>query len=642
MIAVPLRLAVPAAAASLAYLNARWSFSNDWALLSGLATGRLSLALLERRDRVNLFYVLEQYAHHKKVAARECVVFQGHSWTFKETYDIVLQYASWLKQVHGVKPKDIIAMCFMNSPEFIFLWMALWSLGSTPAFINYNLAGKPLTHSIRVSTARLVIIDPQVRSQFTPELFSELSSSSSSNPLQCVYLDEAERSDIVSRQPHRADDSDRSGAKGSSIACLIYTSGTTGLPKPAVVSWSKSRVGGVFVAKWSGLRPGTDRFYTCMPLYHSSASILGYCTCVMSGTTFIIGQRFSTKLFWEEVRASRATVIQYVGETLRYLLATPPKIDPATGQNLDQHHEVRMAFGNGLRPDVWEKFKKRFGVETIAEFYAATEGSSASFNLSSNSFGTGAVGRNGALAEFVLGFMLTVVEVDPITEEPWRDPGTGFCKVVPRGTPGELLYRLDAENVAEQFQGYLNNEKATQSKIMRDVLQQGDAWYRTGDLMRWDKEGRWFFSDRIGDTFRWKSENVSTAEVSEVIGHHPSILEANVYGVQLPNHDGRAGCAAIVFDSKAGSPSPKQDVLDSIARFAANGLPKYAVPLFLRTVRKMQATGNNKQQKHEFRTQGVNPANLPAEEQLYWLQGGTYVPFKEQEWERLAGGQMRL
>lgn len=534
-------------------------------------------------------------------------------------------------------------MCFINRPEFVFLWMALWSLGAYPAFINYNLTGKPLIHSVLVSTARLLLIDPEVQSHFTPEVFSELSTMrSGSAPLHWTYLDATARNDIASTKPYREDDSARSGARGSSISCLIYTSGTTGLPKPAVVSWSKSRIGGNFISKWSGIRPGEDRFYTCMPLYHSSAAVLGYCTCLISGTTMVLGQRFSTRHFWEEVRFNRATIIQYVGETLRYLLAAPPIIDPATGQNMDKQHNVRMAFGNGLRPDVWNKFKERFGIETIAEFYAATEGSSGSFNISSNSFGAGAVGRNGTLGEFVLSHMLTVVQVDAITEEPWRDPHTGFCKVVPRGQPGELLYRLDAENISEQFQGYLNNEKATESKVMRDVLQKGDAWFRTGDLMRWDSEGRWFFSDRLGDTFRWKSENVSTTEVSEVIGHHPSILEANVYGVQIPNHDGRAGCAAVVFDPKSASPLPRQDVLDSIASYAKKGLPKYAVPLFLRTVRKMQATGNNKQQKHALRNQGINPANLSSEEKMYWLQGETYVPFEIGEWEKLSGGQMRL
>lgn len=643
MAAVPLRLAAPAAAASLAYLNARLCFNNDWTLLTSLATARLKLALAERRDRVNIFYALEDYANHRSLASREFLVFEGRSWTFKETYDIALQYAAWLKDVHGVQSKEIIAMCFMNSPEFVFLWMALWSLGAVPAFINYNLTGKPLIHSIRVSTARLLIIDPKVQSHFTPEIFSELSTMRiGSSTFQWTYLDGTALNTVALKEPYRADDRERSGATGPSMSCLIYTSGTTGLPKPAVVSWQKSRVGGIFVSSWSGLRPGKDRFYTCMPLYHSSAAVLGYATCLLSGTTFVLGQRFSTKQFWQEVRSSRATVIQYVGETLRYLLAAPPLIDPVTGQNLDQDNDVRMAFGNGLRPDVWEKFKKRFGVETIAEFYAATEGSSGSFNLSSNAFGTGAVGRNGAIAQVVMGFMLTVVEVDPITEEPWRDPETGFCKAVPRGEPGELLYHLDAENISDQFQGYLNNEKATEGKIMRDVLQKGDAWFRTGDLMRWDSEGRWFFTDRIGDTFRWKSENVSTTEVSEVLGHHPSILEANVYGVQIPNHDGRAGCAAVMFDSKAGSPLPRQDVLDSIARYAKKGLPKYAVPLFLRTVRKMQATGNNKQQKHALRNQGVNPANVPLEEKLYWLQGESYVPFDNRQWEKLAGGQMRL
>ncbi|OAX83269.1 hypothetical protein ACJ72_02362 [Emergomyces africanus] len=309
-------------------------------------------------------------------------------------------------------------------------------------------------------------------------------------------------------------------------------------------------MGAGFVSKWLGLTK-TDRVYTCMPLYHSTAAVLGYLSCMVSSTTIIIGRKFSASNFWKEVRDNDATIVQYVGETLRYLLATPPEIDPVTGKNLDTENNVRIIYGNGLRPDVWNRVKERFNVPTVCEFYASTEGNSGSWNKSSNDYTAGAVGKNGALTQFILGRTVAVVELDYETEKPRRDPETGFCKKVAKGEPGELLFALNAENIQSTFQGYFNNNSATESKIMRDVLKKGDAWFRTGDVMRWDAEGRWYFSDRIGDTFRWRSENVSTNEVSEVIGQHPEVLEANVYGVSLPNHDGRAGCAAIVFREQA-------------------------------------------------------------------------------------------
>lgn len=386
-----------------------------------------------------------------------------------------------------------------------------------------------------------------------------------------------------------------------------------------------------------------------MPLYHSSAAILAFVTCLTSAVTIIIGHRFSARNFWKEVRENNATVIQYVGETMRYLLAVPPEIDPETGEDLDKKNNVRIAFGNGLRPDIWNRVKERFNIGTIAEFYAATEGTSGTWNLSSNDFSAGAIGRNGAIAELILGRGIAFVEVDHETESPWRDPKTGFCKVVSRGEPGELLYAIDPVDPAQAFQGYFNNSKATEGKILRDVFSKGDAWYRTGDMIRWDKEGRWYFSDRIGDTFRWRSENVSTSEVAEVLGGHPEVHEANVYGVALPHHDGRAGCAAIVFKNQAHAadpsdivPEPSPATLDSLASHVLANLPKFAVPLFLRVTHEVQTTGNNKPQKHILRTEGVDPSRVSAKDRLYWLQGDKYVPFERKDWDRLNAGQVKL
>ena len=378
-----------------------------------------------------------------------------------------------------------------------------------------------------------------------------------------------------------------------------------------------------------------------MPLYHSSAALLGFCTCLIGGSTFVLGHKFSTKLFWPDVRASKATVIQYVGETCRYLLAAPPQIDPATGENLDRKHNVRIAFGNGLRPDVWNRFKDRFGIGTIAEFYAATESPSGCWNLSSNDFSAGAIGRNGLLSKLFLSPEIAIVELDWETETPRRFPQTqNFCRRVPRGEPGELLYLLDAKHVEKKFQGYFQNSQASADKILRDVLVKGDAWFRTGDIVRWDAEGRWYFCDRIGDTMRWKSENISTNEVSEALGSHPAVHEANVYGVALPNHDGRAGCAAVVLDG-----GPTHATLDGVAAVARQRLPKHAVPLFLRVMRETRATGNNKQQKHVLRQQGVEPERVRedgAQDRVFWLRNGRYVPMGDDDWEGIKKGKVRL
>jgi acyl-CoA synthetase (AMP-forming)/AMP-acid ligase II len=366
-----------------------------------------------------------------------------------------------------------------------------------------------------------------------------------------------------------------------------------------------------------------------MPLYHSSASILGACNVLAAGATISLGKKFSTKTFWSDCISSKATIIQYVGETCRYLLAAPPS-------PLDKENSVRMAFGNGLRPDIWSRFKERFGIETIAEFYAATEGASSSWNYSRNDFAKGAIGRNGLLGWLLLRTAWAIVKLDWETEEPFRDPSTGFCVKVPTGSPGEMLYKLDENDIERGFQGYYGNQKSTNSKILRDVFVKGDAYFRTGDVISWDAEGRTYFNDRIGDTFRWKSENVSTNEVSEALGNHPHVHEANVYGVELPHHDGRAGCVAIVLAEK-----PSEELLSDLAKHAHKTLPRFAVPLFLRLAKDMQITGTNKQQKHVLRAQGVEPAKT-GEDEVFWLKNGTYVPFTNRDWEELNGGRVKL
>lgn len=265
------------------------------------------------------------------------------------------------------------------------------------------------------------------------------------------------------------------------------------------------------------------------------------------------------------------------------------------------------------------------------------------WNRSRNSFTKGALGRYGFFSSLFLKSHLAgrmaIVRMDPSTDEPYRDPKTGFCVRVETNEPGELLGRLPEKDISLRFQGYFANDGATNSKIMRDVFRKGDAWFRSGDMIRWDENDRVFFSDRLGDTFRWKSENVSTAEVSEVLGTHPQVQEANVYGVQLPNHDGRAGCVAIVFTS----PEPTKEILKSLADHALAILPRYAVPLFLRLRKEvgLHNTGTNKQQKHVLRSESVDPKKVGGDA-LFWLKDGTYVPFGEREWNQLEGGRVKL
>lgn len=410
---------------------------------------------------------------------------------------------------------------------------------------------------------------------------------------------------------------------------MLIAIGTTGLPKAANVTYSKITYASGFVAKWMPLTRD-DRFYTSMPLYHSSATILGMGSVLSAGCTMVLGHRFSASQTIPELRASRATVMQYVGETCRYLLASPP-----TPQ--DRDHNVRVAFGNGMRSDVWSAFKERFGIPTIAEFYASTEGVSASWHLQEGEWGVGAIGKNGVLTQLILGHKIAIVRMaDDGSDMPIRDPNTGFCIRADYGEPGELLWRLDPADIGGQFKGYHNAEKATNEKVLRDVFTTGDMWFRSGDLQRRDATGLWYFVDRIGDTFRWKSENVSTTEVADVANAATGVKEAAVYGVAVPGHEGRCGCAAISLE-------PTSSVHAMLASLHKNigALPRYARPIFVRIVDGIEHTGNNKQVKHVLRDQGVDPAKA-GDDKIYWLTERGYEPFGNAEWERIVGGKAKL
>ncbi|KAF2007161.1 acetyl-CoA synthetase-like protein [Amniculicola lignicola CBS 123094] len=674
---------LPAAAAGLAYLNGRHAFTYDLGLLSSFVSSQVHALLAEKKDVLNPFYVLENQAHSSN-GDHAWIIFHGKSWTYKEAYEMVLRYGSWLKS-KGVEPGEVVAMDFVNSEVFIWVWFGLWSIGAKPAFINYNLTGRPLVHTIKTSTARLVLVDEEGKDKFAEEVLLEhgfvarqpdattpserqaqygfedeeglvpssvkrhakaapqargVESNTYTKPrkLEIFFFDQRLEAHIASLEPIRPPDSLRSNQKRHDMAMLIYTSGTTGLPKPAIMAWGKMNLASTFAAGWIPLKQ-TEIMYTSMPLYHSSASVLGVCAVLQGGSTICLSKKFSHKTFWPEIRASKATIIHYVGETLRYILTAPKS-------PLDKDHNVHIAFGNGLRPDVWNTFKDRFGVSTICEFYAATEAPSGMWNRSTNSFSAGAIGRNGTMAMAIMGSMLALVRIDPESEAGslLRDSTTGLCQVADWNEPGELLFKLDPNDIKAKFQGYYGNEQATTSKVVRDVKKKGDAYFRTGDLMRWDKEGRWWFVDRLGDTFRWKAENTSTQEVSDAMGHFDAIEEANVYGVLVPRHDGRAGCAAAVFKNTGDAGKlPSAQMLKKLAEHLHKELPAFAVPLFLRVTKSILTTGTNKQQKAHLQKDGIDVKMVEESgDVLYWLRGGTYERFGMNDLHKIRSGQVKL
>lgn len=361
--------------------------------------------------------------------------------------------------------------------------------------------------------------------------------------------------------------------------------------------------------------------------------------CMLSGVSLAIGKRFSISTFWSDVRDSESTFFIFVGEAARYLLAAPPS-------PLDKHHRIRCMYGNGLRPDVWTKFQERFGVPEVLEFFSSTEGMLSLVNYSKGPYRANAVGHHGFIFRQMYRNIIVPVEIDTETGDIYRSPTTGFANRKSYEEGGEILIKVSDETA---FPGYWKSPAATAKKFARNLFQKGDVYYRSGDALRRTDDGLWHFMDRLGDTFRWKSENVSTAEVAEKLGKFPGILEANVYGVVVPSHEGRAGCAALTL-----APST-QSTLDwkAFATFVRDGLPKYAVPVFIRVMDGDVgglSSHNHKQDKVRLRAEGIDPnlkgSKLAGGEQdrVLWITPSTaeYVPFTDDDWNKLGAGQARL
>ncbi|KAG9064966.1 hypothetical protein KI688_002284 [Linnemannia hyalina] len=615
--AVPvIAAAVPAAM----YVGSKLAIPRDAKLAKGLINAKLGYRTYEKNDTINIAYRFEETC--KKHPNREALVFEGRSYTFQDIQRESNRFGNWLLS-KGVKRGEIVALFMQNKPEFLFCWLGINKIGATGAFINTNLAGKPLTHSLRTATASILVMDAELPIPISNVLGEVIEMGynvySYGGPQQHDFATPIDLSLVSDSALPR---SLRKKTTANDIAMLIYTSGTTGLPKAGRFSHARANVAAHFWTSFYHFNEN-DRLYIALPLYHSAGAVLGICVAWVTGATVVLARKFSTSSFWDECRSNKVTVIQYIGEICRYLLNAPPS-------PMDKTHTIRMAHGNGMRPDVWNRFRDRFGIPLIGEWYASTEGTGILTNYNTGPNGAGAIGYRGTLARTV-DKGLKIARFDIQTEELIRNKN-GRCIECAADEPGELLTIIDSSDPTRAFQGYHKNASANSKKVVTDAFKVGDQYFRTGDILRRDADGYFYFGDRVGDTFRWKSENVSTAEVSEVLSTYPDCIEVNIYGVQIPGHDGRAGMAAIVSKGTMN--------WDDFAKFALKNLPKYSVPIFIRKVPEMEITGTFKQRKIELVNEGMDPTKIKDE--MLWLDGHSYKPFKSPEHSRVVSGQAKL
>ena len=592
----------------------RSSGSADWK-----QAVRAELSVLRRTKNV-LPWLLRARAHddwsllrivldHAREAPEELALEMGDerlSWA--DLADRSSRAARVLSEA-GVRRGDVVALLGANSPSYISILLGISRLGAVAALINSHLEGHPLSHAIRVSLAKIGVVERRyletVRAR--DDVMSQLER-------LFVFRD----GDFEERMAAASASAfPRVPTPASSDYVYIYTSGTTGLPKPCKVTHGRSIVAGAsFGMLLFQLGPG-DKLYSVLPLYHSSALLLGWGSSAMTRTPLAMREQFSARSFWSDVQRYRATAMLYIGELCRYLVNTPPVPE-------ERNNPLRIALGNGLRADVWPEFQRRFDIPEVREFYGATEAPGAIFNI------TGKVGSIGRVP-FRRFMPMKLVRFDVDRDEHVLD-SRGHCIECGAGEVGELLVRLkeDPASPITEFKGYTDPE-ATKKKILTDVFETGDSWYRSGDLLRFDADGFFYFVDRIGDTYRWKGENVSTAEVAEVLGLAPGVREATVAGVQVPGMEGQAGLAALVCEG----------TLDVDAFWkTAQELPGYAQPRFVRVLERMSTTGTFKIQKTLLRADGVDPTRV--EGALYLRTDDGYQRLTPELWREVTEGRVRL
>ena len=530
------------------------------------------------------------------------LLFEDQSYSYQALNEWANQIAHYYLSI-GAKKGDVIAVMIENRPELVATIVGLAKIGVTIALVNTSQIAKVLAHSINLVNPIAVIAGEEVRAaidEVRAELkiaadrfywFADQATRKNAGTAPQGYINLAQ----VMQSFQTFNPATTQTVIGKDGLFYIYTSGTTGLPKAVIFTHSRWTLAYGTYGHILNLGP-KDVMYVTLPLYHATGVVVCWCGVIAGSSTLAIRRKFSTSSFWKDVQTFNASAIGYVGELCRYLMDAP-------SSELDRSHRVTKMIGNGMRPNIWGKFKQRFGVKEVLELYASSEGNVGFSNIFN--------------FENTVGFSPTpyaIVEFDKENNELVRN-AKGYCKKVKTGGVGLLIGKITSRS---PFDGYTDPEK-NKSVILKDVFEQGDSYFNTGDLVRDIGFRHAQFVDRLGDTFRWKGENVSTTEVENMVSEHEKIAEAVVYGVEIPNTNGRAGMAAITLTD--GAELNTADLTDMVNVFK-KCLPAYAIPVFLRVQAKVETTGTFKYQKNKLKEDAFDPSKT-TERLLVLLPGAS-------------------
>jgi fatty-acyl-CoA synthase len=560
--------------------------------------------------------VVEQWSERQP--DRPSLISECETFSYRALAERINRYARWALSA-GIETGDTVCLLMPSRPDYLAAWLGITKVGGVVALINTKLIGRSLSHCINVAHAKHIILAADLAGVLetavphldrAPKIWIH---GDAANPASIdAALEQMNGSPLTPTE--------RRGFTIDDRALLIYTSGTTGLPKAASISHRRILNWGGWFAGLTGASP-EDRLYDCLPVYHSVGGIVAPCSMLRAGASVVLAEKFSVSQFWQDVVRWDCTLFQYIGELCRYLLKAP-------ASEFETRHRLRLACGNGLRGDIWEAFQARFAIPQILEFYAATEGNFSLYNVEGK---PGAIGR---IPPFLAHrFPAAIIRLDDDLGIPARGED-GLCIPLGSGEVGEAIGRIGtADGGGGRFEGYTDAGE-TEKKILRDVLAKGDAWFRTGDLMMRDPGGYFHFVDRVGDTFRWKGENVATSEVNQAVVDCPGVVDATTYGVQIPGADGRAGMVAVVagdgFD------------LPQLQSHLAQRLPAYACPIFVRLCSALELTETFKQKKQELVREGFDP-QLVKDPLFFWDAGsGAYRSLDAEAYAGLLDGSVRL